>query len=136
MPLMTGSWALVANGHQGELIINSVPSTGIIGFDIAAEGIGIGLGQLVSKRAGFWDESSQLITLHITTHTPVEPVQFFHNFAFEGYQYSTPAQLTPGRDITWTLVGHFSMTGATPILTTPTFRRHRFGWSATITQTV
>ena len=36
MPLLTGTWSLVANGHKGELLISSVSATGVISFDMAA----------------------------------------------------------------------------------------------------
>jgi hypothetical protein len=137
MPLLTGDWSLVAEGFEGTLVIQSVSASGVLGFLISARPLG--LGNPVSEfRTGFWDESSQAMTLQVVTFTLREDGQFAgHNaqFSFEGCLFRTPAQAGPAEDVLWTLQGLFSMTGAASGFA-PTSRRHRFGWNATLKQTL
>ena len=140
MPLLTGTWTIVADGHEGTLHINSVAPTGEVNFALVIPGFaGTGGNDFNS---GYWDESSQTITLHITKYDlgPIDPgpgiPNFYASFAFEGCQFPMPAQPLPGQDVVWTLVGHFNMIGSGPGGPTPSARRHRFGWRATLNQTL
>jgi hypothetical protein len=89
-------------------------------------------------KIGYWNESSQAITLATTTYASLMlPPNFLGTFLFEGYLFQTPAQPQPGQDLLWTLVGHVTAVGipAGSGLTTSA-RRHRFGWRATFSQTL
>jgi hypothetical protein len=140
MPLIPGTWSIIAEGHEGTLQIMSVASTGHILFKLTIGGIGlVTTSETAVFEAGYWDESSQTITLHVTTYDPNvlnPPAKFLDSFLFEGYQFQTPAQPQPGQDVLWTLVGHVTTLGSAPGGLTPSARRHRFGWRATLTQTL
>jgi hypothetical protein len=92
---------------------------------------------------GFWNEPTQAITLHVFEADPVIPPEGtpwrppLASFLFAGYQFAKPARAMPGQDIVWTLVGHFSMFDDRAVGgPAASARRHNFGWSATINQTV
>jgi hypothetical protein len=141
MPLLTGAWTFALEGHEGALNINSVSSTGQVDFSTSVPSLGIGFGQ--EFRSGFWDESSQNLTLHVTVFAQFpspdpnqpDPLAFQYSLWFEGHQFPTPAQPLPGQDVVWTLVGHVIAVGGPQVLN-PSARRHRFGWRASLSQTL
>ena len=137
MPLIFGNWAIIVEGREGSLDLQGVDPSGNISFNLDIPGIGLS-GVAVMFKTGYWNESSQAITLAATAYTAlVLPPNFLGTFLFEGYLFQTPAQPQPGQDLLWTLVGHVTAVGipAGSGLTTSA-RRHRFGWRATFSQTL
>jgi hypothetical protein len=129
MPLLLGTWLIVANGHEGELFIDGVTPQGNVGYYFLLPAFQLSGPDPNQRRWGFWDESSQAITLDVYN------VQFHSAFSFEGCQFQMPVQTIPGQDVTWNLAGLFTATGAqNPIQ--PNSRRNRFGWHAAHTQTI
>jgi hypothetical protein len=135
MPLLTGQWSIIANGREGTLNIGNVSATGIVGFNMdIAQVVNVALPpNHFQHRVGFWDESSQSITLHLENYQnlPNVPFPFIDSFLFEGCQFQMPAQPAPGQDVTWNLAGLFTVFGGS---LQPNSRRHRFGWRASYTQ--
>lgn len=137
MPLLTGSWKIVADGHVGELSIVGVSSTGQLQFNLSIPTLlGLVAGGSPSF-VGFWDESSQTITFqHVVPDiTPNAVVIPRISLTFTGHLFKAPVQPAPGQDVTWTLAGSFVAFNG-PATTLSTSRRNRFGWVATISQSL
>jgi hypothetical protein len=139
--LLTGSWTIVMDGHEGTLTISSVSATGDVSFNLLVPTLGINPSGPNDFRRGFWDESSQTISLLFVPVSAmcvlppvVTNVSFGDSFLFEGYQFQTPAVAAPGQDVVWALVGHFTVIGTAPGGLTPSARRNKYGWRATIPQ--
>ena len=134
MPLLTGNWSIVVEGYEGTLDISSVSSSGSVSFTVTIAGLLLGTDPGTNEfQVGYWDESSQTITLHVTKLYQGGP-QLNHAYLFEGYQFPTPAQPAPRQDVVWTLVGQVTILGEGPnemFFLSPNARRHRFGWRAT-----
>jgi hypothetical protein len=138
MPILVGTWALVADGHEGTLEIHSVSTTGVLNATLTIPGI---VQNSASK--GFWNEATQALTLQVfeadreipPDGAPWQPPPA--SCLFTGFQFAKPARALPGQDVVWTLVGHFSMFDERALGgPSPNARRHNFGWLATINQTV
>jgi hypothetical protein len=143
MPLLTGNWNLSIDGYNGTLAIEDVSKTGDVVFHLSIPAFGVGVNLPTGRfRSGFWDESSQTITLHAVEYKKDADPTFLISLAFEGYQFPTPVEAPPGQDVIWTLSGSCSAIGLPPanvmnqghIHFTPTARRHRFGWRAQLGQ--
>lgn len=90
MSLLGGTWAINANGHEGEL--NLAPP------DAQGNLTGTVYGQEIF---GFWDANTQKATF-MRLLNPADPATFqvFTGYLFQN-TYSSPS------DITYTLAGHF-----------------------------
>jgi hypothetical protein len=139
---MTGVWRIVVDGHEGDLIVQSVGSQmGEIVFALSLPAFNITPSAPV-VRFGFWDESSQAITLQCVriASEGAEVVQPSPDASvtFSGHLFRTPPpqQGPPGADVLWTLAGTCVVFGAMGAGIGATSRRHRVGWLATINQTV
>jgi hypothetical protein len=115
MPLPTGTWKLNVNGTEADFLIDSVQEGNLAGRLFG------------QKAAGFWDESSQIITFMIHTG---EGGGMPDIAVFKGYLFRTPAT-QPGGDVIATLTGSVQVPKPADFLT-PNFRRNIFGWMAQI----
>lgn len=122
---------MIANGHEGTLIINFVQPNGEVSFMLTVNSLGLGPQQVQAiARRGFWDEAAQAITLQIVeTSGPNDG----RAITFEGWQFQMPVAAVPGQDVTWHLTGVFTSIGPQGLSNA---RRQRFGWHATQTQTL
>jgi hypothetical protein len=68
MPLLTGTWALVSNGHEGQINIVSVAQNGTLDFSLVLPGVGVPNSGI--SYYGTWDEGSQTITLNMMGLAP------------------------------------------------------------------
>ena len=153
MALLTGEWKIVADGHQGTLIVEGVTATGELQFRLRVPGLDVPpeSSQCLTLSRGYWDEGSQSITLHVTNIEVVGvdlssftatggrvAFGFRDSLIFRGHQFPTPRESVAPQDIVWTLVGGFSLARdeawARPGGTRSNARRSQFGWYATISQ--
>ena len=127
MPLPVGTWKINLNGTEASFTITGVDPDGNVSGSLPllfSDGI-----------AGFWDETSQELTL-----APLPLTEGEHRtilpMIFKGYLLSTPSSPRPGQDVVYTLTGYYQEIVLDPNPSGPrdvSSRRNIFGWFAQIT---